>query len=42
MESTDGVIRSPAKRQMPTNIRDYLGLEDEEPERQFVDNFTIL
>ena len=39
----DGVIRVPDKKQIPGNLRDYLGLDDEiEPEHQFVDNFTIL
>jgi hypothetical protein len=38
----DNVIRQPKQRQMPSHLREYLGLEDQEPERQFVDNFTIL
>jgi hypothetical protein len=41
-ERHDGVIRQPKQNSMPSNIRDYLGLEDQEPERQFIDNFTIL
>ena len=41
-ENNDGVIRQPKQSNMPSSIRDYLGLEDQEPERQFIDNFTIL
>jgi len=38
----DNVIRQPKQRQMPSHLREYLGLEDTDPERSFVDNFTIL
>ena len=41
-EKYDGIIRQPKQNNMPSSIRDYLGLEDQEPERQFIDNFTIL
>jgi hypothetical protein len=38
----DNVIRQPKQRQMPSHLREYLGLEDTDSERSFVDNFTIL
>ena len=45
-KSQDKVIRSPLKRQIPGNLRDYLGLDDDEdqpnPNTGFVDNFSIL
>ena len=40
--NNDGIIRQPKQSSMPSSIRDYLGLEEAEPERQFIDNFTIL
>jgi hypothetical protein len=36
------VIRQPKSNSMPSNLREYLGLEDQDPERSFIDNFTIL
>ena len=38
----DNVIRQPKKKEMPAHLREYLGLEEDTPERSFVDNFTIL
>jgi hypothetical protein len=38
----DNIIRQPKQRQMPSHLREYLGLEDTDSERSFVDNFTIL
>jgi hypothetical protein len=39
----DGLIRRPSKSGMPSSIRDYLGLEEEQDgEITYVDNFTII
>ena len=39
----DGVIRNTPRPSMPSSLRDYLGLEEEQdPETKFIDNFTIL
>ena len=43
---TDNTIRTPPKNSMPANLRDYLGIDDDDDvmpgETGFVDNFTIL
>lgn len=41
-KNNSNVIRQPERKSMPSNIREYLGLEEDDPERQFIDNFTIL
>lgn len=40
---SDGVIRLPERKMMPSDLRDFLGLEDEvDAGDGFVDNFTII
>ena len=41
--ANDGLSRSNPKSVMPSSLREYLGMDDDQdPERTYIDNFTIL
>lgn len=40
--SKDGLIRSKPRSIMPDGLREYLGMEEQDPEQGYIDNFTIL